>query len=326
MCRSRFSTRLMKIVFIGTSPFGVPALQRLYDHELYSVGSIITQPDRPAGRQMKMQFSAIKELGLKLHVTIYQPEKINQKSVIDQLQYAKPDVIVVTAYGQIIPKVILEIPQYGCLNIHGSILPRYRGAAPIQRAIEEREKETGVTIMWMDEGLDTGDILLIEKTKIKEDDNSQTLHDRLAQMGAEALIRSLDLIRKGKAPRIKQDSSLSTYAKKLKKEDGKISWSKSKREIDAHIRAMTPWPSAYTWVPDGGDQRMLKVFSTILSRSARGKAGEVVHIDKHGILVACGGERAGGLLLREVQLEGKKRMHAAEFARGFNLQVGTILE
>lgn len=275
---------------------------------------------------MKMLPSPIKELGMKLHMTIYQPEKINQKSVIEQLKYAKPDVIVVAAYGQIIPKAILDLPQYGCLNIHGSILPRYRGAAPIQRAIEEREKETGVTIMWMDEGLDTGDILLIEKTKIKDEDNAQTLHDRLAEMGAEALIKALSLIQKGKATRTKQNNALSTYAKKLKKEDGKINWARSKREIDAHIRAMTPWPAAYTWVPDGADQKMLKIFTTILSRSAKGKPGEVVSVDKHGILVACGGERGGGLLLREVQLEGKKRMHAAEFARGFNLQVGTIFE
>jgi methionyl-tRNA formyltransferase len=315
----------MNVVFIGTSPFGAPALQRLYDHPDHSIASVISQPDRPAGRQMKLLPCPIKELAMKLHMTVFQPEKINQKSAIDQIRYLKPDVIIVAAYGQIIPKAILDIPQYGCLNIHGSILPRYRGAAPIQRAIEERERESGVTIMWMDEGLDTGDILLIKKTKIKDDDNSQTLHDRLAEMGAEALLEAFKLIEKGKAPRVKQDSSLSTYAKKLKKEDGKIDWSKSKRDLDSHIRAMTPWPSAYTWVPDGADQKMLKVFSIILSRSAKGKPGEVVKVDSHGILVACGGERGGGLLLREVQMEGKKRMHAADFARGFNLQVGTIL-
>jgi methionyl-tRNA formyltransferase len=316
----------MKVLFIGTSPFGAPALQKIYNHPDYTISSVITQPDRPSGRQMKLMPSPIKELAMKLHMTIFQPEKISQKSAVEQIRYLKPDVIVVAAYGQIIPKAILDIPQYGCLNIHGSILPRYRGAAPIQRAIEERERESGVTIMWMDAGLDTGDILLIEKTKIKEDDNSQTLHDRLAEMGAEALLKAFSLIQKGKAPRIKQEAALSTYAKKLKKEEGRIPWKKSKRDIDAHIRAMTPWPSAYTWVPDGPDQRMLKIFSIILSRSAKGKAGEVVRIDNHGILVACGGESGGGLLLREVQLEGKKRMHAADFARGFNLQVGTILE
>ncbi len=314
----------MRVVFIGTSPFGSPALTALAQHPDHTVVGVITQPDRPSGRQMKPTSSPIKELALRLHLTIFQPEKIGQKSSMDQIRYMKPDVMIVAAYGQILPKEVLGLPQLGCLNIHGSILPQYRGAAPIQAAMLNREKQTGVTIMWMDEGLDTGDILLIEKTKIKDDDTAQTLHDRLSILGGEATMDALGMIAKGKAPRIKQDSSKSSYAKKLKKEDGRIDWSKSKRDIEAHIRAMTPWPSAYTWVPEGPDQRMLKIFTVIFSRRAKGKPGEVLRVDSHGILVASGGQ--GGLLLREVQLEGKKRMHAAEFARGFNLKVGTILE
>ncbi len=177
--------------------------------------------------------------------------------------------------------------------------------------------------MWMDEGLDTGDILLQEAVTLRRRETAETLHDRLAKLGPDALLKAITLIEKGKAPRIKQDKSQATLTKKLKKEDGHIKWDRPQREIDAHIRAMTPWPSAYAWIPQEKDHKMLKIFTTILSRRAKGKPGEVLRVDRHGILVAAG---VGGLLLREVQLEGKKRMHGAEFARGFNLPVGLVLE
>jgi methionyl-tRNA formyltransferase len=317
----------MKVVFIGTAEFGVPALTALAQSPEHSITGVVCQPDRPAGRQQKLTACPIKEAAFKLHLKIFQPEAIKRDSVVKQIQYLEPDVIVVAAYGQILPKAILDLPQLGCLNLHASLLPKYRGASPIQSAILHREKETGVTVMWMDEGLDTGDVLLMEKTSIKADDTAQTVHDRLSQIGAKALFKALDLIEAKKAPRIKQDDlePAPSYAKKLTKEDGRIDWAKSKRDIDAHIRAMTPWPSAYTWVPDGKDQKMLKIFTTIFSRRAKGKPGEVVAVDRHGVLVATGDTGGGGLLLREVQLEGKKRLHAAEFARGFNLAVGTIL-
>lgn len=317
----------MKVVFIGTAEFGVPALTALAASPDHSVTGVVCQPDRPAGRQQKLTACPVKEAAFKLHLKIFQPEKIKRDAVVKQIQYLEPDVIVVAAYGQILPKAILDLPQLGCLNLHASLLPKFRGASPIQSAILNREKETGVSVMWMDEGLDTGDVLLMEKTPIKADDTAETVHDRLAQIGAKALFKALALIEAKKAPRTKQDDlePAPSYAKKLTKEDGKIDWAKSKREIDAHIRAMTPWPSAYTWVPDGKDQKMLKVFTTIFSRRAKGKPGEVLAVDRHGVLVATGGGSGGGLLLREVQLEGKKRMHAAEFARGFNLAVGTIL-
>jgi len=319
----------MKVVFIGTSEFGVPALSALVESPDHSVVGVITQPDRPTGRQQKLTASPIKEAAFKHHLKIFQPEQIKRESVLKQIAYLQPDVIVVAAYGQILPKAILDLPHYGCLNLHASLLPKFRGASPIQSAILHREKKSGVTVMWMNEGLDTGDVLLTEATPIKADDTAQTLHDRLAQIGAKALLVSLDRLKKGKATRTAQ-SDLGvppSYAKKLTKEDGRIDWSKSKRDLDAHIRAMTPWPSAYTWVPDntagGNDQKMLKIFTTIFSRRAKGKPGEVIRVDNHGVLISTGG--TGGLLLREVQLEGKKRMHAAEFARGFNLAVGTIL-
>ena len=319
----------MKVVFIGTSEFGVPALNALVASEEHTVVGVVTQPDRPVGRQQKLTPSPVKEAAFKNHLKIFQPEQIKRDSVVKQIAYLKPDVIVVAAYGQILPKVILDLPQYGCLNLHASILPKFRGASPIQSAILAREKKSGVTVMWMNEGLDTGDVLLVGETAIKSDDTAQTLHDRLGLIGAKSLLTALDKIKSGKATRTAQaDLGVpASYAKKLTKEDGRIDWTKGKRDIDAHIRAMTPWPSAYTWVPDnaagGTDQKMLKIFTTIFSRRAKGKPGEVVHVDKHGVLVSTGG--TGGLLLREVQLEGKKRMHAAEFARGFNLAVGTIL-
>lgn len=315
---------LLKIVFIGTAGFGCPTLEALVKQEEHQLLGVVTQPDRPAGRQQKLTPCPIKELALKLHLRVFQPEDINRDSVIKQIKYLAPDVIVTAAYGQILSKSVLDLPQYGCLNLHASLLPKYRGAAPIQSAIMNQEKYTGVTVMWMDPGIDTGDILLAEKTAITDEDTAETVHDRLAQLAPKALLKALSLLQGGKAPRQKQDPLLANYAKKLTKEDGKIDWKKTNVELDAHIRAMTPWPSAYTWVPDGQDLKMLKIYKTIISQRTKGAAGEVIRVDKHGILVASGSK--GGLLLREVQLEGKKRMHAAEFARGFNLAVGTKLE
>jgi methionyl-tRNA formyltransferase len=219
---------------------------------------------------------------------------------------------------------VLDLPRYGCLNLHTSLLPKYRGASPIHSAIAAGEKQSGVTVMWMDEGLDTGDILVQETVTLRRHETAQTLHDRLAKIGSDLLLKSLPLVETGHAPRTPQDKAKATLTKKLRKEDGHIDWARPQRQIDAHIRAMTPWPSAYAWIPQaGGEQKMLKIFTTIISNHAKGKPGEILRIDKHGILV---GAKTGGLLLREVQLEGKKRMHAAEFARGFNLPVGLVLE
>ncbi|PAW77516.1 MAG: methionyl-tRNA formyltransferase [Verrucomicrobia bacterium Tous-C9LFEB] len=313
----------MNIVFIGTGEIGIPALTALVNHPDHDVLAVVTQPDRPTGRHQKLTPSPIKQEAFKHHLKIFQPDKIKAKASIEQIKYLKPDVIVVAAYGQILTSEILNLPKYGCLNIHASLLPKYRGASPIHAAICEGEKESGVTIMWMDEGLDTGDILLQESTPIRSHDTAEILHDKLAQLGAIGLIKALPLVLNGTAPRIPQDETKSCYAKKLRKEDGRIDWNKPKREIDRHIRGMTPWPGAYTWVPEGKDQRMLKIFQTIISRRAKGAPGEIVRVDKHGILVAA---KEGGLLLREVQLEGKKRMPAAEFANGFSLPIGTILE
>jgi methionyl-tRNA formyltransferase len=313
----------MRIIFIGTGEIGLPALHALTKSTDLHVLAIVTQPDRPVGRQLKLSPSPVKEAAYKLHLKIFQPEKIGAPASVAQLKYLKPDLIIVAAYGQILPKEILNLPPLGCLNIHTSLLPKYRGASPIHSAIAAGEKQSGVTIMWMDEGLDTGDILLQEPVTLSRRETAQTLHDRLAALGATTLLKAIKLIQEGKAPHIKQDITQVTLTKKLRKEDGHIKWDRPQREIDSHIRAMTPWPSAYAWIPQEKDHKMLKIFTTIRSNRAKGKPGEIVRVDKHGILVAAG---VGGLLLREVQLEGKKRMHAAEFARGFNLPVGLVLE
>jgi methionyl-tRNA formyltransferase len=313
----------MRIIFIGTGEIGLPTLQALTKMPEHHVLAVVTQPDRPVGRQLKLAASPIKEAAFKLHLKIYQPEKIGSANSVAQLTYLKPDLIVVAAYGQILTKDILHLPKYGCLNIHASLLPKYRGASPIHAAIAANEKQSGVTIMWMDEGLDTGDILLQEAVSLRRHETAETLHDRLAKLGVTALVKAIPLVETGNAPRIKQDKAKATVTKKLKKEDGHINWDRPQLEIDAHIRAMTPWPSAYAWIPQEADHKMLKIFSTIVSRRAKGKPGEIMRVDKHGVLVAA---KVGGLLLREVQLEGKKRMHAAEFARGFNLPVGLVLE
>jgi methionyl-tRNA formyltransferase len=313
----------MRIIFIGTGEIGLLALHALSKAPEHHLLAVVTQPDRPVGRQLKLSSSPIKEAAFKLHLKIYQPEKIGSATSVAQLKYLNPDLIIVAAYGQILTKEILNLPKYGCLNIHASLLPKYRGASPIHAAIAAGEKQSGVTIMWMDEGLDTGDILLQETVTLRRHETAASLHDRLAKIGAEALLKAIPLVETGNAPRLKQDKAKATLTKKLHKEDGHIKWDRPQLEIDAHIRAMTDWPSAYAWIPQEADHKMLKIFSTIVSRRAKGKPGEVVRVDKHGILVAA---KVGGLLLREVQLEGKKRMHAAEFARGFNLPVGLVLE
>jgi len=313
----------MRIIFVGTGEIGVPTLHALTKMPEHHVLAVVTQPDRPVGRQLKLAASPIKEAAFKLHLKIYQPEKIGSTTSVAQLTYLKPDLIVVIAYGQILNKDILNMPKYGCLNIHASLLPKYRGASPIHAAIAANDRQSGVTIMWMDEGLDTGDILLQETITLRRHDTTESLHERLAKLSVTALSKAIPLVATGHAPRIKQDKAKATVTKKLHKEDGHINWDRPQVEIDAHIRAMTPWPSAYSWIPQEADQKMLKIFSTIVSRRSKGKPGEVLRVDKHGVLVAA---KVGGLLLREVQLEGKKRMHAAEFARGFNLPVGLVLE
>ncbi len=312
----------MRIVYLGTGDIGLPVLETLLNSSEHLVLGVVTQPDKPVGRRQEMQASPVKELALRYHVPIFQPAKVREASAVAQIQFLRPDVIVVMAYGQILPRVILTIPTVACLNLHASLLPRHRGAAPIQAAIEAGDRDSGVTVMYMAEGLDTGDILLKRSFRLGRRETGGSLHERIAKLSPDALLEALFLLKQGRAPRIPQVNADATHVSKLNREHGEISWSATRDAIDRRIRAMNPWPSAYTWLPTADGPRKLKVFSCIQSRRGRGQPGEVLRADKHGILVAAA---EGAILLREIQLEGKRRMEAREFLLGHPLAAGTKL-
>jgi methionyl-tRNA formyltransferase len=299
----------MRIVFIGTGEIGVPTLRALQKSEHEVVG-IVTQPDKPVGREQNITPPAIKAALAGSNIPILQPAKVKEPRSIEEIRALSPDVVVVIAYGQILPKGVLEIPTLACLNLHASLLPRWRGAAPIQAAIAAGDGETGITVMYMDEGLDTGDILLQRKIDILPDETSGSLHDRLGEIAPEALLDSLRLLEGGTAPRIPQDNSLATLAPKLNREHGRIDWNEPAEAIEKRIRAFNPWPGAFTEIGGGN----LKIFSaTIIDLS--GKPGEIIRRERE--LVIGAGDRA--LSLGEVQAEGRRRMNAAEFLRGRGL-------
>jgi methionyl-tRNA formyltransferase len=302
----------MRIVFIGTGEIGVPTLRALLNSE-HEVVAVVTQPDKPVGREQRIESPPIKKAIAKTKIPTLQPSRIKDQEAIAEIRGLTPDVIVVVAYGQILPRDVLEIPRLACLNLHASLLPRWRGAAPIQAAIAVGDRETGITAMFMDEGLDTGDILLQRKIEILPNDTGGSLHDRLAQIAPEALIESLRLLVAGNEPRVPQDNAQATYAPKLKREDGEIDWSESAEAIEQKIRAYNPWPGAFMKV---GDQN-LKVFSASVVDFS-GQPGEVLRTDKD-LIIAAG---KAALSLAEVQLEGKRRMTAAEFLRGHGALVG----
>jgi len=296
----------MRIVFIGSGEIGVPALHALQksEHELVAV---VTQPDKPVGREQKITPPPIKAALADAKMSILQPAKIKDPEAIEQIRALAPDVIVVVAYGQILSRAVLEIPQIACLNLHASLLPRWRGAAPIQAVIAAGGHETGITVMYMDEGLDTGDILLQRKIDIEPNETGDSLHDRLAQIAPNALLESLRLLVNGNAPRIPQDKTLATYAPKLNRESGRINWNESADVIERKIRAYNPWPGAFTEF----NNRKLKIFSASIV-DLRGKPGEILRKDKELMI----GTSDQALSLTEVQLEGKRRMSAVEFLRG----------
>jgi methionyl-tRNA formyltransferase len=298
----------MRILFIGTGEIGVPTLRALQKSKHELVG-IVTQPDKPVGRAQKITAPPIKAALAGSKMSILQPARIKDREAIDQIRALAPNVIVVVAYGQILPSAVLEIPKIACLNLHASLLPRWRGAAPIQAAIAAGDRETGITVMYMDEGLDTGDILLQRKIDISPSDAGGSLHDRLAEIAPEPLLESLRLLAAGNAPRIAQDKTLATYAPKLNREAGRINWNETAEVIERKIRAYNPWPGAFTEFAS----RNLKVFVASIV-DLRGKPGEILRKDRD--LVVATSDRA--LSLTEVQLEGKRRMSAPDFLRGFN--------
>src|SRR6266702_1128586 len=291
----------MRIVFIGSGEIGVPTLQALQKSAEHELKAVVTQPDKPVGRSQRIEPPPIKKVIIETSIPILQPARIKDRQVIEEIRALQPAVIVVMAYGQIFPRDVLEIPRIACLNLHASLLPRWRGAAPIQAAIAAGDRETGITVMYMDEGLDTGDILLQRKIEIRSDDMGGSLHDRLANIGRDALLHALKSLVESSAPRIPQDNSLATYAPKLKREDGKIDWSEPADTIERKIRAFNPWPGAFMKL-DGPN---LKIFSASIV-DLSGKPGEILASGKEFIIAA--GERA--LSLDEVQLEAKRRMSA----------------
>jgi methionyl-tRNA formyltransferase len=311
---------LLKVLFMGTPEFAAESLRALLEAG-YPVVGVVTQPDKPVGRGGKVKFSPVKELALAHNLPVFQPRRVSRPEVIQQLKELGSDITVVVAFGQILSKEALAISPLGSINVHGSILPRWRGAAPIQRAIMAGDRETGVTTMWMDEGMDTGDICLVAKTPILPEDTFGTLHDRLAVMGAKLLVETLQRIEEGTAPKKPQPAKGVTYASKLERSDELIDWSRSSHEIVDQIRALNPWPGAYTYGPKGS----LKIWkaSVYTGRQGGGDPGLVVEvIKKQGFVVATGD---GFVLVQEVQPPGKGRMEAHAYVNGGGVFAGARL-
>ncbi len=307
----------MRIVFMGTPPFAAQVMEKLIEKG-HEIALVVTQPDKPKGRGQKLVAPAVKTRALELGLEVAQPQNAKDEEFLALLAQIKPEIIIVAAYGKILPKSILDLPQYGCLNVHASLLPKYRGAAPIQRAILDGEEMTGVTIMLMDVGLDTGKMLAKAELKIESSDNSGELFDKLAQIGAELLVDTLPLWVNGEIEPLAQDDDLASYASMLTKEEELIDWSKSAWEINRQIRAFAPDSCAYTYLRG----KRLKIGASEVVSAQNSQAGTVIAADKKGIIVACG-ENALKLLL--LQPEGKKMMQAGDFLNGGRIGNGERL-
>ncbi len=306
----------MKIIFMGTPDFAAASLEALIASR-HEIQAVVTQPDKPKGRKGELTPSPVKVIAKREGIKVYQPLKVRDEEFVKTLRAYNPDVMVVVAFGQIIPLSILKMPKYGCVNIHGSLLPKYRGAAPIQWAVLDGEKETGITTILMDEGIDTGDILLKKTIQIDADETSGSLFDKLMALGAKTILETLDELEKGNLTPTKQGESPTAYAKMLTKAMGLIDFTKSAKELDCFVRGMNPWPSAYTLLA-GKTLKLWKVRAV----EGGGKAGSVIEIGKESFTIACG---EGAIEVLEVQLEGKKRMSAGDFLKGSTLNIGQEL-
>ncbi len=308
----------MKIIYMGTPDFAVPALEALAaaGHE---IGYVVTQPDAVRDRGKKVKMTPVKEKALELGIEVLQPERVKgDDEFFATISAYEPDLIVVTAYGQILPKNVLDLPKLGCVNIHGSLLPRWRGAAPIQRSIQAGDEETGITIMYMEEGLDTGAMLSKRSTPIA-DKNGEQLHDELSVMGAELLVETLPKLEAGELTPEEQDDSLSTYAKMLYKKEGEIDFTKSPEEIERMIRAFDSWPGAFTAYGD----KVMKIWKASVKNVVNAaEPGTVTAVSKAGIEIAAGGST---LVAEIIQMPGKKRVAVGEFLKGNNIEIGTVL-
>jgi methionyl-tRNA formyltransferase len=307
---------------MGTPPLAATVLGALLSAPENNVVAVVTQPDQPKGRDLKLQPSAVKELALKNNLPLLQPERARDEAFIEKVRALAPDLIVVAAYGQILPQTLLDIPKFGCLNVHTSLLPKYRGAAPIQWAILNGDAETGVTIMKMDAGLDTGAIVSEERTPIAEDDDTQTLHDRLARIGGALLTRTIPDYVAGKISPRPQPAEGACCARKIKKEDGKLDWSLPARVLSNRVRGLTPWPGTFTFLQTTAAPGLLKIWRVEVVENISSTPGEIISANRDGIVVACG---TGALRILELQREGGKRLSAAQFLGGHPLHAGERL-
>lgn len=311
----------MKVVFMGTPDFAVATVQAIADagHE---ISLVVTQPDKPRGRGKEMQFPAVKTWAVEHHIPTYQPKRIRDEEAVERLRQEEADIFIVAAFGQILPKEILDMPKLGCVNVHASLLPKYRGAAPIQWAVMNGDKVSGVTTMQMGVGLDDGDMLLKEEVLLAEDETGGSLFDRLAEVGGALCVRTMEGLEKGTITPIPQKEEEATHVGMIKKSMGQMDFTKDAVVLERLVRGLNPWPSAYTRL--GG--KTLKIWKARVEMQSQGwdhgMPGEVVASDEHGIVVASGN---GFLVLEEIQLEGKKRMNAADFLRGRDVPVGIML-
>lgn len=309
----------MKIIFMGTPDFSVGALKALAENG-YEIAAAVTQPDKPRGRGKEARMTPVKKAALELGIPVYQPLRVREEAFMNTVREIAPDVIVVSAFGQIIPKALLELPKYGCINIHASLLPKYRGAAPIQWAVIDGEEVSGVTIMQMDPGLDTGDMLERTEVPLAPDETGGSLFDKLSRAGAELLIRTLHKLETGALEPEKQpEESPTPYARMIRKEDGRIDWNMEAEAIERRVRGLNPWPSAYTSL----NGKTLKIWrAEVLPRDSEKAPGTVAEAGKNGLDVQTG---KGMLRILEVQLEGKKRMDTDAFLRGCRVEAGAVM-
>jgi methionyl-tRNA formyltransferase len=315
----------LRIIFAGTPEFAAEHLKALLDSR-HQVVAVYSQPDRPAGRGKKLTASPVKEVALAHDIPVYQPLNFKSPEAVAELAALDADLMVVVAYGLILPKVVLDAPRLGCINVHASILPRWRGAAPIQRAIEAGDSETGVTIMQMDVGLDTGDMLIKAFCPILSDDTGGSLHDKLISIGTPALIEALDLIESGAIKPEKQDDRLSNYAPKLSKEEAALNWQLSATELERQVRAFNPFPVAHTKPAGASDDQRIRVWAaTAADKTSNAAPGSITEISSEGLRIAC---KNGQLILEQLQLPGKKAMNVSEILRGHPdlFKVGEQLE
>lgn len=308
----------MRIVFMGTPDFSVPVLETLIQSNHEIVG-VVTQPDKPKGRGKEIQFTPVKVKALEYQLRVYQPVKVREESFVDVLKEMDPDVIIVIAFGQILSKTVLDIPKYGCINVHASLLPKYRGAAPIQWAVIEGEEKSGITIMQMDAGIDTGDILLQKEITLDKKETGGSLFDKLSLLGGDLVLETLAIAEEGRLKPVKQEESLATKVTMFSKGFGKIDFTRPAAEIERLIRGLNPWPSAFT----GLNGKTLKIWDADVTAGDRTKEpGEIIAVTKDSIVIQTGME---ALAVKELQLEGKKRMSAEAFLRGFTITTGLRL-